>query len=182
MKKEQIKKILVVVVEPIAFGLLALLFIIPTITVVNLQPLTKKLKELDVLGISNKAELQITIVGGTHQIFEREKLQADNGTYKYTTTLKGRDSDRYSKPVLEIINNREEETTLEIYGYTHLPTNSDITMIINDQVYRLQRPNGDVKTQEILLLPKQKYVLYLAVENFSNVQFDEDFELIIKEI
>jgi len=182
MKKTEIKKILVLVVEPIVFGLLALLFIIPTITVVNLKPITKSLKELDVLGLSNKAELQITIVGGTHQIFEKERLEADNGTYKYTTTLNGRDSDRYSKPILEIVNNREEKTTLEIYGYTHLPTNSDITMIINDQVYRLQSPNGDVQTQEILLLPQQKYILYLAIENFSNVQFDEDFELSIKEI
>jgi hypothetical protein len=182
MKKAQFKKIFVVVIEPIAFGLLALLFIIPTITVVNLKPITKKLQNLDVLGISNKAELQITIVGGTHQIFDREKLQAEDGVYSYTTTLKRRESDRYSKPVLEIINNKEEETTLEIYGYTHLPTKSDITIIINDQVYRLQSSNGDVQTQEILLLPKQKYILYLAVENFSNVQFDEDFELKIKEI
>ncbi len=182
MRKSEVKKILLLVIEPLAFGILALLFIIPTITVVNLEPLTKTLKEFDVLGLSNKAELQITIVGGTHQAFEKERLESTDGVYKYTTILKGRESDRYSKPILEIVNNKDEETILEIYGYTHLPTKSDITMIVNDQVYRLQRPNGDVETQQLLLLPRQKYILYLAIENFSNVQFDEDFELSIKEI
>ncbi len=55
-------------------------------------------------------------------------------------------------------------------------------MIINDQVYKLQSANGDVETQKILLSPNQKYIVYLVVESFSNVQFNEDFELKIKEI
>ena len=55
-------------------------------------------------------------------------------------------------------------------------------MIIEDQVYRLQSPNGDVNNQKITLVPNKKYVIFLAIESFSNVQFEEDFTLKIKEI
>jgi len=82
-----IKKITNLILEPIALGLLALLFIIPTITVINLQPITKKLENLNVLGVSNKSELQINIVGGTHQIFNSESITEENGSYIYKTKL-----------------------------------------------------------------------------------------------
>ena len=108
MKNNKLKKTLSLVIEPIALGLLALLFIIPTITVMNLKP--------------------------------------------------------------------------EVYGYTDLPTHSDISLIINDQIYRIQNPEGNTITQRILLEPNQKYIVYLAIENFSNVKFNEDFTLEIKEI
>ncbi len=183
MKNQKFKKFLTTVLEPFVFGLLALLFILPTITVMNLEPITKVLKDLDVLGVSSKTEVEINVIGGTHQIFNREKIQQDeSGTYTYTTILTRRDADRYSKPILEIKNNKNIEVKLEIYGNTHLPTYSNISMIINDQGYILQSPNGDVTTQKILLLPNQKYVIYLVVESFSNVQFNEDFDLKIREI
>ena len=182
MKNPKVKKFVNLVLEPVAFGLLALLFIIPSITVINLEPITKVLKDLDVLGVSNKSEISINIIGGTHQIFNREKIEAVDGVYTYTTVLTRREADRYSKPILEIINNTQEEAILEIYGNTALPTGSDITMIINDQVYRLQGSNGEITSQKIAFVPNQKYVIFLAVESFSNVQFEEDFELKIKEI
>lgn len=183
MKNQKLKKFFTLVLEPFAFGILALIFIIPTITVVNLEPITKVLKNLDVLGVSDEARVEINAIEGTHQIFGREKLLEDeSGTFTYTTTLTRREADRYSKPILEIKNNKNIDVKLEIYGNTHLPTYSNISMIINDQSYKLQSPNGDVTTQNILLAPNQKYVVYLVVESFSNVQFNEDFELKIKEI
>ncbi len=183
MKNEKIKKFFTLIIEPIALGLLALLFIIPTVTVMNLEPITRALKDLDVLGISEKAEIDIEIVGGTHQIFSREKLSKnEEGVFKYSTTITNREADRYSKPILEIINNKNIESKLEIYGYTHLPTHSNISIIINDQVYKIQSPNGDVTSQTILLVPQEKYLVYLVIESFSDVRFNEDFELEIKEI
>ncbi len=183
MKNQKLKKFFTLFLEPFAFGILALIFIIPTITVVNLQPITKVLKDLNVLGVSEEQRVEINVIGGTHQIFGREKLLEDeNSIFTYTTTLTRRDADRYSKPILEIKNNKNVDVKLEIYGNTHLPTYSNISMIINDQVYKLQSANGDVEIQKILLSPNQKYVVYLVVESFSNVQFNEDFELKIKEI
>jgi hypothetical protein len=182
MNKDKLKNFTKIVLEPFAFGLLALLFIIPAITVINLEPVTKTLKDLDVLGITNKSELQVNVVGGSHMIFRSEKIQFNEDVYTYTTTLTRRESDRYSKPILEIINNKQEEISLDIYGSTKLPTASDITMIIDNQVYRLQNPKGEANTQKITFLPNKKYLVYIAVENFSDVQFDEEFELTIKEI
>ncbi len=138
MNKEKIKNFTKVVLEPFAFGLLALLFIIPAITVINLEPITKAIKDINVLGVTNKSELQINAIGGSHIIFRTEKVQFLDNIYSYTTTLLGRDSGRYSKPILEIVNNKEDEISLEIYGSTNIPTGSDFTIIIEDQVYRLR--------------------------------------------
>ncbi|MDY0097317.1 MAG: hypothetical protein RBS01_03150 [Candidatus Dojkabacteria bacterium] len=182
MKNQKFKKFATLVLEPVAFGLLALLFIIPSITVINLEPITKALKQIDVLGVSNKSEISINVIGGTHQIFNKEKVEEVDGVYTYTTVLTRREADRYSKPILEVVNSKQEEVVLEIYGNTVLPTGSDITMIIEDQVYRLQSPNGDISSQKISLVPNKKYVIFLAIESFSNVQFEEDFTLKIKEV
>ncbi len=183
MKNNKFKKSFSLIIEPIALGLIALLFILPVITVVSLQPITKKLKEIDVLGISNKSELKINIIGGTHQIFLNEAVSSDSdGTYIYRTKLTKREADSYSKPILEIVNNKEGSINLDIYGSTLIPTRTEIGLIIKDQKYRLQAPQGDITTQRITLLPKEKYIIYLYVESFSNVMFEEDFELTITEI
>jgi len=182
MKYDKVKKTLALVVEPIALGLLALLFIIPSITVLNLQPLTKKIKDLNVLGVSNSSELQVNIVGGTHQIFLNERIQEVDNKYTYTTKLIKRDADSYSKPIIEIVNPKEESVNLEIYGNTALPTKSNIGLIIKDQRYKLQETNGEIVLQRITISPKEKYLIYLYVESFSDVKFEEDFELIIKDI
>lgn len=183
MAENKFKKTLALVVEPIALGLVALLFILPAITVVNLQPLTKTLKKLDVLGVTSTSDLKINIVGGKHQIFLNEKIESDeNGKYVYKTELTKRESDSYSKPILEIINNKEESINLDIYGSTSLATGSDIGLIIKDQRYRLQESNGNTNTQKITILPNERYIVYLYIENFSNVMFEENFELTIQEV
>jgi hypothetical protein len=180
MKDNIFKKVLNLVIEPIALGILALLFILPAITVINLQPLTKKLQEINVLGVSS--DLQVNLIGGTHQIFNKENVEKEDNTFTYTTKLTKRDADTYSKPILEIVNRKEETVNIEIYGGTSLPTGSDISLIINDQKYRVQAPKGDVVTQRIQVVPKEKYIIYLYIENFSPVQFEQDFELKIKEV
>ncbi|MGI6423268.1 MAG: hypothetical protein ACOX0X_01430 [Candidatus Dojkabacteria bacterium] len=182
MGKKEIKKTLALVVEPLALGLVALLFIIPAITVVNLQPITKKLKELNVLGVTNTEGLKVNIVGGTHQIFFNEMIEADDGIYLYKTKLVKRNADSYSKPILEIVNTKGENINLQIYGGTLIPTKSEIGVIIKDQKYRLQGTEGNIETQNISIPAKEKYIVYLYVENFSDIQFEEDFELTIKEI
>lgn len=183
MAENKLKKTLALVVEPIALGLVALLFILPAITVVNLQPITKTLKKLDVLGVTNSSELKINIVGGKHQIFLNENINStEDGKYIYTTKLTKRESDSYSKPILEIINNKDETINLDIYGESSTVTGSDIGLIIKDQRYRLQESNGNTNTERISILPNERYIVYLYIESFSNVQFEEDFELTIQEV
>lgn len=180
--KNTLKNILTMIVEPIALGMLALLFIIPAITVINLQPITQKLKDLNVLGANVKSKISINPIGGTHSVIQNENTQEVDSTYRYTTELQKREANSYSKPILEITNNKENKTAIEIYGSTQIPTGSKIGLIINDQYYNLQNQNGDTQTQRIVLIPKEKYTIFLKVESFSSVQFEEDFDLEIKEV
>ncbi len=182
MKENKIKKTLALVLEPMALGLLALLFIIPAITVVNLQPITKKLKDLNVLGVTNSPELRVNMIGGSHLALQNERLDRNENVYTYRTKLLKREAGSYSKPIIEIVNNKEESVNLEIYGSTAIPTNSDIGIAIGQQRYKLQESNGNPLTQNITIMPKERYEIYLYIESFSDVGFQEDFELNIKEV
>jgi len=178
-RKSRFKEISSKVFEPIALGLLALLFIIPSITVINLEPITKSLKQFtDVLGVTTSSEIIVDLVGGTHEILSSEKIyREDDGNYTYQAVLTKRESDFYSKPVLEIQNRTDEEKTITFMGTTLNPTRSDIGLIINDQSYRLQKSNGESENVEILLRPQRKYIVYLTVESLIGIQFSEDFEM-----
>jgi hypothetical protein len=178
-KKLKIKEFFGKVLEPVALGLLALLFIIPSITVINLEPITKNIKQFtDVLGVTTNSEILVDLVGGTHQVLSGEKVyRNDDGTYTYKAILTKRESDFYSKPILKIENRTEEEKTLTFMGTTINPTRSEIGLIINDQAYRLQRSNGESETVKILLRPQNEYIIYLTVESVVGVQFSEDFEM-----
>jgi hypothetical protein len=178
-KKSKFKEISGKVMEPIALGLLALLFIIPSITVINLEPITKNIREFtDVLGVTSGSQVIVDLVGGTHEILSSEKVHRDDdGNYVYEAVLTKRGSDFYSKPILRIENRSEEDKTLTFLGTTTNPTRSDIGLIVNDQAYRLQRASGESSTVEILLRPQSEYMVYLTVESVIGVQFSEDFEM-----
>jgi len=178
-KNSKFKEIFGKILEPAALGLLALLFIIPSITVINLEPITKNLKELtDVLGITTSSDVIIDLVGGTHEVLSNEKIyKNENDQYIYEAILVKRESDFYSKPILEIENRTDEEKTITFEGGTMNSTQSDIGLIINDQAYKLQKNSGESETVEILLRPQSKYLVYLTVESIVGIQFSEDFEM-----
>jgi hypothetical protein len=178
-RKTKFKEVLGKILEPIALGLLALLFIIPSITVVNLEPITKNLKKFtDVLGVTTSTEVIVDLVGGTHEILSGEKVyKEEDGQYIYEAVLTKRESDFYSKPILNLENRSEEEKTVTFLGTTLNPTRTDIGLIINDQSYKLQKSNGESETVEILLKPQSEYLVYLTVESVIGVQFSEDFDM-----
>ena len=178
-KNSKFKEIFGKVMEPIALGLLALLFIIPSITVVNLEPITKNIKQFtDVLGVTTSSEIIVDLVGGTHEILSGEKVyKNDSGEYIYEAKLTKRESDFYSKPILRIENRTEEDKNVTFLGTTLNPTRSDIGLIINDQTYKLQKSSGESESVEVLLRAQGKYDVYLTVESVVGVQFSEDFEI-----
>lgn len=182
-KKLKYKKKLGTILEPFALGILALLFIIPTITVINLEPITKKFKKVtDVLGVTTNSEIIFDLVGGTHEIVSAEKIyKEENGDYTYSAILTKRASDFYRKPIIRIINNTQEEKTLTFLGSTLNPTRSEIGLMIKDQAYKLQRASGESEKVEILLRPQSEYLVYLTVESVVGVQFSEDFEMKISQ-
>ena len=178
-KKSKFKEFFGKILEPIALGLLALLFIIPAITVINLEPITKNIKDMtNILGVTSSSEIIIDLVGGTHPILSGEKIsQNDKGDYTYKAVLTKRESDFYSKPILKIKNQTEEGKTVKILGTTLNPTRTDIGLIINDQSYKLQKSSGESKSIEFLVQPQKEYLVYLTVESVVGIQFSEDFEM-----
>ncbi len=180
-KRSKLKEFTSKILEPIALGLLALLFIIPSITVINLEPITKNLKEFtDVLGVTTANQVIIDLVGGTHEIVSTERIYKDgeNG-YTYEAMLTKRESDFYSKPILQIRNNTQEDKVLSFLGTTLNPTRSDIGLIVNSQEYKLQSSQGISETVEILLKPQSTYDVFLTVESVVGIQFSEEFDMSI---
>lgn len=181
-KAQKFKDFLGHVLEPFALGVLALLFIIPTITVMNLSPITKKLKELNVLGATTQSTVSVDLVGGTHDIFTSENLtKTSDNVYEYTTTLNKGNADRYSKPILQIQNNTESVQKVSFYGGTQDAIKSKIGMTVGDtQTYTLQDTSGQTYQQEISLDPSEKVTIFLFIEGFNNTQFSEDFSMQVK--
>jgi len=184
-KAQKFKKVLSLVVEPIALGVLALLFIIPTITVMNLSPITKKLKDLNVLGANTQTTVDITLVGGKHPILTEENLNKISDTsYEYSTLVAGRNADSYSKPIVEIKNNTDKAQKISFYGQTANQTQSNIYIRTDsdDTAKKLQDDKGQTYIQEISVAPSSKIVVFLSVENQNGINFSTPFDMQIKVI
>ena len=179
--RENLKTVFTQILEPFALGVLALLFIIPIITVMNLTPLTKQLKKLDVLGVTTQDGVKVTLVGGKHEVFTSENLsKIDEEHYTYSAILNKRASDNYSKPIIELENKNDVEIKLTFLGQTLSNTKSNIFLLVNEKSYRLQDSKGNTYTQEITLQPFEKLTIFLAIENLSGVQFSEEYDMDIK--
>lgn len=190
IKKEQVKKVFTQILEPFALGLLALFFILPIITVMNLTPITRQLEKIDVLGVTTNTQedIMIRLIGGKHEVFSSESLNRIedpdtvnpySDSYSYSARLGKRGADSYSKPILEIENSTEEEKVISFWGQTLTNTRSDIYLIVNEETYVLQEYTGDTQRQEITIPPNQKSIVFLALENLSGIQFSEIFDMTI---
>jgi len=179
-KKEEFKKTFSQILEPFALGLLALFFILPIVTVMNLTPITKQIKKIDVLGVTTQDELVLRLVGGQHEIFSGESLnKIDETEYAYSARIGKRGADSYSKPILEIQNNTEEKKVLSFWGQTLSNTRSKIYLQEKETPYLLQDNTGETYEQKISILPSEKVIIFLALENLSGVQFSELFDMTI---
>lgn len=179
-KKEEFKMVFSQILEPFALGLLALFFILPVVTVMNLTPITKQIKKIDVLGVTTQDELVLRLVGGQHEIFSGESLnKIDETEYAYSARIGKRGADSYSKPILEIQNNTEEKKVLTFWGQTLSNTRSKIYLQEKETPYLLQDNTGETYDQKISVLPSEKVIIFLALENLSGIQFSELFDMTI---
>jgi len=174
-KKQQITSKIGTLLEPFALGILCLLFIIPALTFSNLSPLTQKINP-NVLGIQDETGLNIELIGGSHNIFQNEHfLKNKNGTYKYDTRILSHSAGSFSKPILLIENISSMNQNIIFHGSTELPTGSRIGIIFNNRFYELQNSEGE--TSEIILTLDSLSTsnIFLSVESFSDIQFQETF-------
>jgi hypothetical protein len=146
----------------------------------NLTPITKQIKKIDVLGVTTQDELIIRLIGGQHEVFSGESLvKIDETEYSYSARIGKRGADSYSKPILEIQNNTEEKKVLTFWGQTLTNTKSKIYLQEKETPYLIQDNTGETYEQKITVLPTEKIVIFLALENLSGVQFSELFDMTI---
>jgi hypothetical protein len=147
----------------------------------NLSPITKKLKDLNVLGVNTQSSVAVTLVGGKHDVFTEENLNKTTDLeYDYSTILNKRAADSYSKPILEIKNNTDSAKKISFYGQTLNQTQSNIKLIVDDKSYKLQDDKGQTYQQQITVEPASKAVVFLAIENLQGIQFSEEFNMQVK--
>lgn len=174
------KNLLPQLLEPIAIVILLALFIIPTLTIINLSPITQENKHRDVLGVSSdQTALTISKVGGQHNIFKNEVLDKNEfGEYTYNTTVTKREGRKvYSKPILEIKNDTGMKRSLLLYGYINNSRNANLAIMVGKDRYVLNDSNNQAYTREISVESGEKKVLYLEVKNEERVYFDQEFVL-----
>ena len=180
-RSQKVKHFFSIIVEPFALGVLALLFIIPTITVMNLSPITKKLEKLNVLGVNTSSSVSVTLVGGKHDVFSEEDLVKVSDTeYNYSARLSKRAADSYSKPILEIENKTSEVQEISFLGQTATSTQSNISLLVNEKPYKLEDDKGLTYPHSIFLAPTEKVVVFLSLESLTGIQFSENFDLQVK--
>lgn len=174
------KNLLPQLLEPIAIVVLLALFIIPTLTVINLSPITQENKHKDVLGVSSDdTALIISKVGGEHNIFKNEELEKNEfGEYTYISTITKRDGRKiYSKPILEVKNDTGMKRSVLLYGYINNSRNTNLSIMVGKERYVLNDSNNQSYTREITVEPGEKKVLYLEIKNEERVYFNQEFVL-----
>ena len=179
------------ILEPFALCLLLVIFFIPVITVINLQPTTQKgeLTYSNVLGTSSQStgqpgEITITLMDEESRgIFSDNSLQLlDNKQLEYSVVIGVRDSGIFSNPSFEINNQTDSTRTIEISGQTDTNINSNIYILIGDNSYKIQDSNGNTYTQEVDINKGERVTAYLSVDNKNPVQFAEKLNIYLRQI
>lgn len=174
-KKQQIFSKAGKFLEPFALGILCLLFIIPALTYSNLTPLTKKI-DTNVLGVQDETGFDIELVGGNHNVFQNEHFISNNDTsYTYDTKILSHSAGNYSKPIFYIESKSTSSQSISFSGRTEFPTGSRIGIIYNEKFYELQDSKGETKSKTIEIEPAATINIFLSIESFSDVQFEETF-------
>lgn len=161
--------------EPLAITMLLALFIIPTLTVINLSPITQELKKPDVLGVTDHtSNIVIEKVGGIHDIFKEEGLQKQGEEYIYTTNIEKREGGKiYSKPIMVVENKGRSNSTVSFYGYTDSSIKSSLSIKIDKKNYSL------VDNNKVELKPGEKKTIYLFSQNENSILFKENLSIVI---
>jgi hypothetical protein len=174
-KKQQITSKIGRFLEPFALGILCLLFIIPALTFSNLTPLIQKINP-NVLGTKDEIGFGIELVGGSHNVFQNEHLlENEDGSYKYDTKILNHASGDYSKPILLIENISSIDKSVTFSGRTEIPIGSRIGIIHNNKFHVLQDNIGETTEVTLSLDPLNTTNIFLSVEAFSDVHFQETF-------
>ena len=172
------KNLLPQVFEPLAIVVILGLFLIPTLTVINLSPITQENKQRDVLGAtSSPNSVVIEMLNKESEIFSAETLRKESeGTYIYTATAESREGGKeYSKQVFKITNKSNGQQRLVVDGYTDSTSSSNFSLKIDGVWYVLRDDSKEMYKREIILEPNATKTVYISTYSDSNILFKEVF-------
>jgi hypothetical protein len=165
------------VLEPVAIVVLLGLFLLPTLTILNLTPRQNPLKP-NVLGAEDRSGVGLALVGGIHPVVDNEYLSfVDDSEAKYEAKLRKREAGTYSKPVLEVTNFSSEEVSIDLEVYMSVNSGSELSAIFNNREYPLMNIYGSTFSQKIPLRGGEKGTLYLKAVNTQDLLFHEELEV-----
>jgi hypothetical protein len=165
--------------DPLGILALTLLFVLPSLALINLTPQTTS-KEKTVLGVEDKTGIGAVLVGGVHDIVKQEVLSYPTELqFSYSAQLLKRSEGKYSKPIVQLINYSSKPSTVTVSGSTQLPTGTEVSLIVNDSGYIVQRADGDTFTYDVTLPERSKKILYLQLDTTENVSFNDEISLSI---
>lgn len=175
---ENKKNLLPQLFEPLAIVALLALFLIPTLTVINLSPITKEKKQLDVLGAtSSPNNIIIQSVNEENEIFSSDNLRKEiDGEWIYTTEVEPREGNKvYTKQAFRITNNSNTQQRLVVSGYTDSTSFTNFSLKIDGFWYVLRDNSKEMYEREIVLEPGVVKSVYISTYSDYNVLFKEVF-------
>ncbi len=185
MLKREIKRFknkVEVFLEPFGLVALALLFVLPTLAVLNMSPVAKNQKVINVLGAEDGKGVSTVLVGGVHEIVKQEFLSFPTELQtKYNAQLIKRPAGVYSKPILQLVNQSSEYSEVAVNATTEFSKGVEVALIVDDKKYIIQNVSGEPLMQRIVLEPAKESIVYLQLTSDSDVKFNDNIEIVLVE-
>ncbi len=163
--------------DPLGIVALILLFLLPTLAVLNLSPQYKS-REDNVLGVIDGEDVGLVMVGGVHDIIKEEYMDFKNEKLvEYSSKIIKAKSSRYSKPIIQITNPKSEKSDIRVSALTQLASSQKISVVLDGFEYILQDTDGTSTPQTISLSPSSKSDIYLVVTNTQDILFNNSVYL-----
>lgn len=175
---ESKKNLLPQIFEPLAIVLILALFLIPTLTVLNLSPITQESKQSNVLGVTDSPNnISIELLNKDDKVFVGETLKREKEReYVYTTAIQPREKEReYSKQAFKIVNKSGSKQKLVVSGYTDSMSSSHFSLKIDGEWYVLRDDSKEMYKREIVLEPNATKTVYISTYSEKNILFKEVF-------
>lgn len=175
---ESKKSLLPKIFEPLTIVLILALFLIPTLTVLNLSPITQENKQSNVLGVTDSPNnISIELLNKDDNIFVGETLRREKDRdYVYTTEVQPREKEReYSKQAFRISNRSNGKQKVVVSGYANSTSSSHFSLKVDGVWYVLRDDSKEMYEREIVLGPNSTKTVYISTYSEKSILFKEAF-------
>jgi len=182
------KKLLKLSFDIILFSFLILIFLIPFVVSLNLDPKLYEKPNSDVAGVSTSIDETSSYIEFSEFFKSNDRLFIRNSTYQnntYKIDFKYTKGDRAENTFeLGKINNslgRDITVNIDIWGPENNFADLLIDIKVNDQEYNLLE-NSKSTNLNILIPSNSNSNIYLDIKSKQTINYDRNFNLILKPV